>query len=190
MYNSVFLFFTVFLLSRTLAVFSDEAYSVDFYHALLGLPIQQCTFFHQPNPASKASLIYTLTDKSILGAVNPKDGSIVWRQQLSDCESHKCFLRAGKGQDVVISANADEVSAWNAADGKLVWRTVAQGYVIEDLEIWEFPGAGNELSAKDALVLYNGFQPTLRRLSGESGESLWTYKDERYRNFTLIHREY
>ena len=189
MYNSVFLFLTVFLLSRTLAVFSDEAYSVDFHHALLGLPIQECTFFHQPNPASKASLIYTLTDKSILGAVNPKDGSIVWRQQLSGCVNAKCLLRAGKGQDIVISANADEVSAWNAADGKLVWRTTAQGRIVEDLEILELPGTGSGSSVKDAVVLYSGSQPSLRRLSGESGDSIWVYKDERYRSFALMYCE-
>ena len=180
MYILVFLFFLLCLLSSTAAVFSDEAYNVDFHYALLGQPLQQSTFFHRPNPASKASLIYTVTDRSILGVINPKDGSIVWRQQLNGCEDHKCVLRAGEGQDNIISADEKEVSAWNAADGKLVWHTSIHGHTIEDLKVLGIPKSGKEPVAKDALVLYNGLRPAVYRLSGDSGKTLWVYEDERY----------
>src|SRR5215469_10678850 len=96
------------LITSVLAVFPDEAYQVDYHHALLGFPQQHTTFFHQPYPNSKASLIYTLSERGVIGAVNPKDGSIIWRQFLaSDLTGSGGFLKAGEGQNIVISATLD-----------------------------------------------------------------------------------
>ena len=99
---------------------------------------------------------------------------------MSGCEDNKCLLRAGEGQDTIISADGKGVSAWNAADGRLVWRSSVPGHTIEDLKVLDFPNVGKESVAKDALVLYNGLRPAVHRLSGESGETLWVYNDERY----------
>lgn len=107
------------LLRSTQAIFADEAWDVDYHHPLLGLPKEEATLFHQPNPASKASLIYTLSEEGIVGAVNPRDGSLVWRQSLPRNLSDAGFLRAGSGQDIVIAGAGHQVSAWSAADGRL-----------------------------------------------------------------------
>ena len=64
------------LLRSTIAVFADEAWTVDYHHALLGEPREETTFFHQPNPISRASLIYSLSEEGVLGAINPRDGRI------------------------------------------------------------------------------------------------------------------
>ena len=180
MYISAVFFFLIFSISSVAAIYSDEAFNIDFHYALLGQPLQHSTFFHQPNPVSKASLIYTVTDRSILGAINPKDGSIVWRQQLNNCEYYDCFLRAAEGQDTIVSADEKEVSAWNAADGKLTWRASLEGHTIEDLQILDFPSINEESAVKDALVLYNGSQLSVHRLSGDTGKTLWVYEYERY----------
>lgn len=167
-------------LAPTLAIFADDAYQIDYHIPLLGLPQAETTFFHPPHAKSKASLLYTLSDRAVLGAVNPKDGSIVWRQQLSSAGNHsRGLLRAGDGQDIVVSALGHQVAAWTASDGRLVWSKNADHGVIEDLEILETHGAANANGVKDILVLYNAGHTILQRLDGETGELKWEYVDKR-----------
>ncbi|KAH9463393.1 hypothetical protein Pst134EA_015479 [Puccinia striiformis f. sp. tritici] len=63
---------------------------------LLGLPTtsnstSQLQFFRHPNPKVRLttrlpSLAITITQKNILGAINPKNGSIAWRVLLPKSE--------------------------------------------------------------------------------------------------------
>ena len=84
------LYLSLSLLPSALAVFEDEAYSVDYHHELLGLPQPHTTFFHRPRKDDKATLIYTLSDLGVLGAVHPGTGKVVWRQLLGEGDG---FLR-------------------------------------------------------------------------------------------------
>ncbi|TKA64441.1 hypothetical protein B0A55_12168 [Friedmanniomyces simplex] len=165
------------LLAPALAVFSDEAWTVDYHFALLGAPKEETSFFHRPNPSSKASLIYTLSEEHALGAVNPRDGSVVWRQLLSPGrDAHNAsFLRAGEGEDVVISGIGSEVAAWSAADGKLVWNLNTEG-PLEDVEIVELSDGKETAGAKDAMTLSSGSHPTVQRIDGASGAVKWQYR--------------
>ncbi|KAL8751505.1 MAG: hypothetical protein Q9184_006048, partial [Pyrenodesmia sp. 2 TL-2023] len=106
------------LLSPIQAIFADEAYTVDFHHVLLGAPQPGKTFLHRPSVTSKASLLYTLSDRSVLGAVNPRDGSVLWRQQL---RAGNGFLKPAFREDSIITAINGTVQAWDAAEGRLVW---------------------------------------------------------------------
>ena len=108
------------LLTSTIAVFVDEAWNIDHHYALLGQPSEKTTFFHQPSSNSRASLIYTVSAKGILGAVNPRDGSVVWRQRLLTNGTNllASHLRAGQGQETVVSGIGNNVAAWSAADGR------------------------------------------------------------------------
>lgn len=121
------------------AVFEDEAYSIDYQHELLGTPIQDNTLFHRPSTSSKATLLYSLSDKNILGAINPKDGSLVWRQDLSGCAPGGTpgFLRSVNGTNMVLSVVGSTVRAWEAGDGKMVWqfegRGIANSLVVSDI---------------------------------------------------------
>jgi ER membrane protein complex subunit 1 len=174
--------FTACLIPAILAIFPDEAYKVDYQHALLGLPQHQTTFFHQPQIGSKASLIYTLSEESLLGAVNPKDGSLVWRQQLPNASnSSDSFLRAGENQDVVISGLDQQVAAWSAADGKLVWSNEYETPgAVKDLEILEIPEGGTGVASKDVIVLIQGTSRTVQRLDWKTGSVKWQYTDGGY----------
>jgi ER membrane protein complex subunit 1 len=174
--------FVACLIPATLAIFPDEAYKVDYQHALLGLPQHQTTFFHQPQVGSKASLIYTLSEKSLLGAVNPKDGSLVWRQQLPNASnSSDSFLRAGENQDVVISGLDQQVAAWSAADGKLVWSNEYETPgAVKDLEILEIPEGASGAASKDVIVLIQGESRIVQRLNWKTGSIKWQYTDGRY----------
>ncbi|KAK5111717.1 hypothetical protein LTR85_011762 [Meristemomyces frigidus] len=159
------------------AVFTDEAWNVDYHYALLGQPKQSTSFFHQPNPSSRASLVYTLSERGVLGAVNPRDGAVVWRQVLlAGASAHNAsFLRAGEGQDVVISGIGSQVAAWSAADGRQAWSVDFPG-PLEDVEILELVDGKDTSGAKDAVALSGGDQPVVQRLDGATGSVKWQYQ--------------
>ncbi|KAK7536911.1 uncharacterized protein J3D65DRAFT_623766 [Phyllosticta citribraziliensis] len=167
---------TATLVPSALAVFADDAYHVDYHYALLGAPQQHATFFHQPRADSKASLLYTISDKLILGAVNPRDGALVWRQNLSTSATGPAgFLRAGEEQDTVVSALGGRVAAWDAADGRLAWSVDFKDAHVKDLEVLELPDAAN--AAKDSIVLCGGSKSTVKRLDGQTGAVKWEFED-------------
>lgn len=156
------------------AIYEDEAYKTDYHHALLGVPQSHTTFFHRPSAASKASLLYTLSEKAILGAINPKDGSIVWRQQLAaGTSSSGTYLRAEEGGGAIASAVSGEVQAWNAADGRLDWGWTGAG-PVKGLELLSRKGH------TDVVVLHEeGSKGVVRKLASGSGDVVWEHRDER-----------
>lgn len=168
---------TCLLTGSALAVFTDEAWNVDYHYALLGQPKQSTSFFHQPNPSSRASLIYTLSEQGVLGAVNPRDGAVVWRQLLlSDASADNAsFLRAGEGQDVVISGIGSQVAAWSAGDGRQAW-SVDCGGPLQDVEILELVDGKDTSGAKDVVALSGADHPLVRRLDGATGAVKWQYQ--------------
>lgn len=170
--------FVLSIQSLALAIFADEAYHIDYHHALLGTPQPHTTFFHRPSAISKASLLYTLSDKFVLGAINPKDGSIVWRQRLADGSSNdtgKAFLNAADGENTIYSAVDEGIQAWDAADGRLVWDWSGSGRT-KALELFTAEGG-----QKHVLVLNEeGKVGVVRKLAADTGEILWEIKDDRY----------
>ena len=175
------LFLIAYLPALSLAIFADEAYRTDYLHALLGIPQSHSTFFYQPSAASKASLLYTLSERGVLGAVNPKDGSIVWRQRLhpptqsGHNQTVAGFLKAIEGENTVVSASNGLVQAWDAGDGRLLWEWKGSG-TIESLEVIN---AGE--SSKDVLCLSRekSGHGVVRKLAVGTGEVSWEFRDER-----------
>ncbi|KAF3010760.1 hypothetical protein E8E13_007451 [Curvularia kusanoi] len=159
------------------AIFEDDAYHIDFHYALLGLPKQDATFFQKPYGGSKASLLYSISENQTIGAINPKDGALVWRQQPVSEPRGKGHLRAADEQDTVVSAVGDRITAWSSSDGRLVWETTVDGAVVEDLEILEQEDGITKDEAKDAIVLVAGPTHGVKRLDGKTGRVKWTYED-------------
>lgn len=166
------LYLTLSLLPSTLAVFADDAYHVDYHHELLGLPLPHTTFFHRPQKDEKATLLYTLSDLGVLGAVHPGTGKVVWRQLLSN--GTEGFLRPVEGEGTVVSARGNKVSAWDAMSGLARWEAEFAG-TVKDVEILE-QADGKD---RDVLVLFEDTdgKGVVRRLNGESGAVVWTLKD-------------
>jgi len=170
-------------LPATLAIYEDDAYNTDYHVAQLGIPRQDTTFFHRPRKDEKGSLLYTLSEKGVLGAVNPKDGSLIWRQYLtvestSDASTEQSFLRAGEGENIIISAVRDKISSWDALTGRLVWDTVETGTTVRDLEVVELKE--DVVERKDAIVLsQKGKDGVVKRLRGSDGAVKWRFVDER-----------
>lgn len=155
------------------AVFQDEVGDVDFHFDLVGLPQRETTFFHKPRPDDKASLLYTLSDVGVLGAVNPGSGGVVWRQLVNgNITNGGGHLRAGDGETWLASAYGSSVHAWEAISGRNLWWMDLNGEV-KDLEIMEVTTTGR----KDVLALYNeDGATTLRRLSSSDGSVMWEFK--------------
>ncbi|KAG0138397.1 hypothetical protein HOY82DRAFT_575518 [Tuber indicum] len=144
------------LLPTVSATYRDEAYQNDWHIALIGASIPSSTFFHRPALDAKASLIYTLTSRSILAAINPRDGSIIWRHLLQ-CGASSGVARKAEG--VVIAAVDRDVKAFDAMDGKLIWETT----FVEKVKDLQATG-GNA-----AIVLFeNG---SVAKVSG--GKTIW-----------------
>ena len=107
------------------AVFRDEVGHIDYHYELLGLPQRETTFFHRPRREERASLLYTLSDLGVLGAVNPSSGAVVWRQLLSDknksdTQNDGGYLRAGEDESWIASALGSSVQTWDAVSGRNV----------------------------------------------------------------------
>ena len=170
---------TIFLLVLplpTIATYADEAYTNDFHHALLGTPQSQTTFFHRPSAASKASLLYTLSEKLVLGAINPKDCSVVWRQRLSARNGSPGggYLKAGEAGTVIGAVNG-EVQAWDAADGRLAWGWQGAGSV-KGLEVLEGGGQSGVLVFSEEEIS----RTVVRKLAADSGKVEWEHTEVRW----------
>ncbi|KXJ94145.1 hypothetical protein Micbo1qcDRAFT_132221 [Microdochium bolleyi] len=155
------------------AVFEDEVGHIDYHHQLLGVPLRETTFFHRPRQQEKASLLYTLSDLGVVGAVNPSSGAVVWRQLLDgNSTASRGHLRAGEDEPWLVSALDNAVQAWDATSGRNIWSLHFEGRV-KDLEIMEMTGA----SHKDVLVLLEEDGATVaRRIHGTEGRVVWEYR--------------
>lgn len=175
----------LFYASLCYAIFADEAYQTDSHHALLGLPQAHTTFFHRPSAASKASLLYTLSEKLVLGAINPKDGAVIWRQRLADPAANYTtpgLLRAAEGGDTLLSAVGGKVQAWDATDGRLAWEwDGGDGTKVVDVAL-------SAESGKYVLVLSEGKASSfvVKNLAADTGETLWESSDTRYANLQQV----
>ncbi|MCJ1307577.1 hypothetical protein MMC25_001224 [Agyrium rufum] len=172
---TIFTVLISFLVSNVDAIFTDQAYKSDFHVSLLGAPSQRNTFFHRPSTTSKASLLYTLSELNVLGAVNPKDGSVVWRQLLASAAGNTTttngVLKATESE--VFTTVGNTIGVWDAADGKLVWDWDASGPVI-----W-FDVAKSVDGTVYALGVSSleGSPNIVTALSATNGKIVWKYED-------------
>ncbi|KAK8074895.1 hypothetical protein PG997_009558 [Apiospora hydei] len=155
------------------AVFQDEVGHIDYHYELLGVPQRETTFFHRPRRQDKASLLYTLSDLGVLGAVNPSTSSVVWRQLLQgNITNGAGYLRAGEDATWVASAMGSSTQAWDAPTGRNLWSLDFDGRA-KDLEIMEL----TESDHKDVLVLYEEEGATVaRRIHGLQGHVVWEFR--------------
>jgi hypothetical protein len=175
------------------AVFRDEVGHIDYHHALLGLPQRETTFFHRPRRDDRASLLYTLSDLGILGAVHPGSGEIVWRQDLRsggddiyDDDDENVgdgdgfglgFTRAGEGEGWIVSALGRAVHAWDAVSGRNQFSVRFDNGIVRDLEVMEMTEQEGG-RRKDVLALVEeGAATVLRRLNPTNGGVVWEFRE-------------
>ena len=73
--NMLFALVTCLFITVVSALHADEAGVIDWHHKLIGTPLEGATFLHKP-VAGSGALAFTLTDKNVLAALNPRDGGI------------------------------------------------------------------------------------------------------------------
>lgn len=156
------------------AIYADEAYEIDYQHALLGVPQSHTTFFHRPSADSKASLLYTLSESGIVGAKNPKDGTILWRQRVGEEGQNyngTGFLKAGDNSNVIYSALGSRLDAWDAINGRLAWSWQGEGRV----RALEVRGQGSN----DALIVTEegNAKVLVRCFSSDTGRLKWEHSN-------------
>jgi len=166
---------------QVFAIFADDAFHIDYHDALLGIPQSHTTFFHKPQVSSNASLLYTISDKAVLGAVNPKDGALLWRQALAGqpIENASAAYIVTGDDGKIISAYDQKVAAWDALDGKLLWDYVVEPTaVIRDLQAVPILGGIADGTSQDVVVLsesVDGTSATITRINGDSNVPRWQY---------------
>lgn len=170
--------FTVLFHSAS-AIFSDDAFVVDYHHPLVGIPQSHATFFHKPQSASNASLLYTLSDKHVLGAINPKDGNVLWRQVLElEEKEYQSYLVAGERDGQIVTGHGETVSSWDALDGRLRWdHRIEAGSIVNGLQLVPLVDSiGTDV--QDVVVVAGkeaGY--TVERLAGDGTGPRWSYSD-------------
>ncbi|EFX02072.1 duf1620 domain containing protein [Grosmannia clavigera kw1407] len=195
MLRSVFLAALVALPSVH-ATYRDEVGDIDFQYDLVGVPQEQQTFFHRPRPDDRASLLYTLSDVGVLGAVNPGSGALVWRHLLED-ESDESYdatttattgktytqasghgrLAAVDGEGWLAAGLGSSVHAWAALSGRSLWWMDFAGELV-GLDV--VAGAADTAASILALFREDGPASTatvLRQLSSDDGRVLWEIRD-------------
>lgn len=167
------------------AIFSDEAFNIDYHYALLGIPQPHSTFFHKPDTSSNAALLYSLSDKAVLGAINPRDGSVVWRQAIAGAVleyAAESFVVAGETDGKIIAAVGDRVTAWDAAHGRLIWASkLGSGSKVVGLQPVPVLGSSTDGAVQDVMVLSQSAEAgagfTLTRTAGDGQGMRWQYND-------------
>lgn len=175
----------VSLLLPANAIFADDAFHIDYHHALLGSPQAHATLFHKPQTSTNASLLYTISDKGLLAAINPKDGSLLWRQSLAGRlvnNASRSFLVTGERDGQIVSGYDRTVACWDALSGRLVWDyTVPEGTAIHGLQAIPVAGSPTNGSSQDVLVLAAPEHPNahavLSRIAGDGSGIRWQHND-------------
>ncbi|KAI1623141.1 hypothetical protein EDD37DRAFT_633929 [Exophiala viscosa] len=173
------------IVKTTSAVFADDAFHIDYSHALLGEPRFHTTSFHRPHTSTNASLLYTLSDKAVLGAVNPRDGSLLWRQPLAGQpieNDTNSFLVTLQRDGHLVSGHNRTVACWDALDGRLVWEyTLPEGASIHGLQAAPALELSSNTGHQDVLVLTlpttSGSPATILRIGGDGSGLKWEHVD-------------
>ncbi|ETN40254.1 uncharacterized protein HMPREF1541_04530 [Cyphellophora europaea CBS 101466] len=169
------------LLQSVSAIFSDDAFVLDYHHPLIGIPQSHATFFHKPQSSSNASLLYALSDKHVLGAINPKDGAVLWRQSFVDESASgqgNSYAVPGERDGQIVTGYGGKVSSWDALDGKLRWeRDIGSPSTVNGVQLLPLEDGASTV-AQDVLVIAGGDGgQVVSRLAGTNGELVWSHSD-------------
>ncbi|KAI7952699.1 hypothetical protein MJO29_008330 [Puccinia striiformis f. sp. tritici] len=160
---------------------------------LLGLPTtsnstSQLQFFRHPNPKVRLttrlpSLAITITQKNILGAINPKNGSIAWRVLLPKSEPIIKYVVDLNNRHVALISGGKKLTVRLIllSDGRLLWSRS-----LDEIDSKK-PNGGRTcdlIFTTDQNSHHPGFpdlivsthQSQAYKLSGHQGEILWTWK--------------
>lgn len=138
------------------AVFTDEAYVVDWHKEQIGLLRPDTTLW---SPA--AGLIAAVTDKNVLAVLNGTSGDIKWRTQLDEPVT---AVADAPGHVVTVSNRGNgqsSVAAWNLQDALQSWDLTVNGR------------AEMIIASRNGATVLTGSPGKLRSLDASTGSQLW-----------------
>lgn len=179
------------------AVCSFHSSEVTWHLPLLGLPVSPSArnpsslqFFRHPNPKVRLtprlpSLAITVTQKNILGAINPKDGTIVWRLLLPKTEPIRHYVVDMDNRHVALLSGEKKITArlLSLSDGRLLWSKLLGDSSPNQIDqfIGRTPDVvfttdlhSDQRTFPDLIVLTG--QSLAFRLAGHDGAIRWTWK--------------
>ncbi|GBE86822.1 hypothetical protein SCP_1000640 [Sparassis crispa] len=166
-------------ISSVWALHASEVGVVDWYKSFAGVPrigaISTAPVFHRigGSNGSTQSLVLTATEKNVLAAISPVDGSLAWRY-LFDQDEHVIGLKAH--QDVVAAVSGSggaTLRLFDALTGDL--RVEKRLHRPDAGRLFEPETLGTAIAFEkdDVFVLSNGH--ILRRVDSKTGELKWCW---------------
>ncbi|PWN47696.1 DUF1620-domain-containing protein [Violaceomyces palustris] len=186
--------FLALLLSKTSnALTQQDAGQIDWHVPRIGVPIissksatQYLTpRFHRlvrPNqdPSEKSqTAIFVATESNALGAINPRNGHLVWRHIYDDSDPLLSFHTSA---DVLLSisgAGGANVRLHHGLSGFIHWETLQHHPRDGLLPEAGFPGVDASFLSTDSVlgdVVTLANARTVRRLDARSGRELWRWE--------------
>ncbi|KAM0786085.1 hypothetical protein ACM66B_006896 [Microbotryomycetes sp. NB124-2] len=160
-------------LCSTLALASTHTPSFDLHVPFVGAtapatsarqPLHRFLHAQDAQTGRKRALLVTVTDADVVAAVEPRNGSLVWRQRYSS--ESRINHQTCSAARVLVSHGHARVDSVDAYFGRTVWThqaPSASGNV--NVLCWPQRNSHDVIVASDKVV---------QRLSGQSGEVLWT----------------
>ncbi|SCV73026.1 BQ2448_6951 [Microbotryum intermedium] len=140
-------------------------------------PLHQ--FKHVANhddPTRRQSILLTVTDKNILAALDPANGTLRWRRSYGP-DAHRLSYFACGDDSLVVSSRADlaDLQVVDASTGELRWASPTSGAVDVALDPAQVAGDAicwaDHKGPKRSLISYS--QGTLRRKDVDTGAESW-----------------
>lgn len=101
------------ILTAVYAVFSSEAFTVDWVRAGIGIPL----FVESPQDARHNNDVIVATDLNAIARLN-EHGEILWRQVLSTSDTTAAGIAV---VDDVLLTGGSQIHGWNTSTGQLLW---------------------------------------------------------------------
>lgn len=128
--------------------------------------------------------IFVATESNTVGALNPRNGAIVWRQIL---EKHDQVLLHKQFGEVALTVSGNggaNVRIYHAFTGYLIWESKLHSIADGLLPVPGFPAADAAFLTEgataerppDVVVISNA--QTVRRLDGAYGQEVWKWQPE------------
>uniref|UniRef100_A0A7S0E1R2 ER membrane protein complex subunit 1 n=1 Tax=Hanusia phi TaxID=3032 RepID=A0A7S0E1R2_9CRYP len=180
-----FFFLSVFVcLPFASSLYEDQAGLNDFHVQNIGKPTS--LLFH-PDPHKRR--LFFATDLNVIGALDSKHGTILWRHSLGN-EEINAIEYSGRFL-ASLSGRGKIVRVWNAADGTLVWDQSTQSETDDSRRDMKFSIRFTDVNGGDAEELIVATGNMVQMYSASNGRKMWEWKSKKnnVKDLEILHSD-